>query len=192
MNLRTLRSLFVLLAAAWCAACSTHDGSYYYLPSPAVATIGPPATPDTRVLATVTGLRRPSDGMPAQIETRLRVENLGEHPLTLRPGDQVLISSQLIEFRPAGGDTDIEMTVQPGSVGEIASAFPFPEGSSYTSYDLTGITLRVTVNRQRGATPLTFAFERAYYPVYGPYPYGPYWGPWGYDPWHRRYYYGYW
>ena len=71
------------LAGLFLSSCSTFYDARF-APAPLEVRLEDSATGlNGRVLATVAGVRRPSEGAPAQVEVGLRLENLGNVPLQL-------------------------------------------------------------------------------------------------------------
>ena len=193
--LRAARRMGALaLASATLAACSTYYDEYRFGPSPSAATVLAPRTdePAARVLATVAGIRRPAEGRPAEVEVRLRVENLGAHDVRLVGDDLVLVTGALTELPVERIEEGPDAFVAPHSAATIAAYFPLPPDADPDDYDLRGIDVRWTLELDGRRVTGSAGFERRVVVWYHDpwYPWGR-WGPWGpWDRWHGRRFHG--
>lgn len=133
-----------------------------------------------RVLATVAGVRRPSDGAPAQVEVGLRLENLGPVPLQLDAGSLQVTTADLVTI-PAGAlSPEVPPEIASGEATDVLAVFPLPAGRSYAGLDFAGLNLRFAVRCGGDRKVVGASFERrsdAW--SYRPYGYGPYYSGWG-------------
>ena len=158
MKRATAASSVLLLVLSSCAS------TYYdhrFLPAPLEVQVGVDGDPQSqaRTLLTVIGIRRPDrrSGLPAQVEVRLRIDNLGRNPALL---DEDSLSVVAADLRTLGVPT---VTPRPEPIPHNGSAtydlvFRLPPGATPKSYDLTGLNIGYTVDfgEQRVTTGVTF------------------------------------
>jgi hypothetical protein len=97
----TARALALALAGAASTGCSTYYEARFD-PSPLEMRVEDPQAPGVlaRGLASVRGVRRPSDGQPAQFDVLLRVENIGPQPFSLDLESFELVTADLATAGP--------------------------------------------------------------------------------------------
>ncbi|NUQ50336.1 MAG: hypothetical protein HUU27_10530 [Phycisphaerae bacterium] len=169
-----------LLASLALSSCSTFYDARF-APAPLEVRLEDSATGlNGRVLATVAGVRRPSEGAPAQVEVGLRFENLGSVPLQLDAGSLQVTTADLVTL-PAGALLpEVPPPVAAGESGEVFVAFPLPAQRSYYGLDFAGLNLRFSVRCGNDLKVVGVSFERRPDPwSYRPYAYGPYYSGWG-------------
>jgi hypothetical protein len=152
------RALALLLFGL--SSCSTYY-DHTFLPAPLEVQVGVEGDPasQARTLLRVVGIRKPSKqtGRPAQVEVRLRIENLGENPALLDVDSVSLVTADL---RTIGVP---EMSPAPAPVPRGAFAvydivFRMPPGARPKDYDLAGLNIGYTIEfgEQRVTTGVTF------------------------------------
>lgn len=172
MKISIARFGAVLVALTLCAACST--SRYYdvrYLPAPVEVEVGSEGVSGSQVraLATVLGVARPTEGgkVPAQVEVRLRLENLGTVDAKLAIAGIALVSANLIAFQPGVVTPTTDVIVAPGATQTVDIAFRVPPEKSTDELDWHGLNLRFALEF-KGTTVTTGAtFSRVEYaPAY--------------------------
>jgi hypothetical protein len=154
----------VPLALLLAVGCSSHYPHVFY-PAPLEVEQGIEGNPQAqaRALVSILGIRRPDKklGRTAQVEVRLRLENLGATPLELVADSLTLVAADLRAFDGALLRPEPDPIPQDG-VRVYDLLFPFPSGEGPDDYDLKGINLGWSVDfgGQRVKTGVTF--ERAY------------------------------
>jgi hypothetical protein len=169
-----------LLAGLLLASCSTFYDARF-APAPLEVRLEDSRTGlNGRVLATVAGVRRPSEGAPAQVEVGLRFENLGSVPLQLDAGSLQLTTADLVTL-PAGALVpEVPPALAAGESNDVLVAFPLPSYRSYYGLDFAGLNLRFSVRCGDELKVVGASFERRPDPwSYRPYGYGPYYSGWG-------------
>ncbi|MCY3000972.1 MAG: hypothetical protein NTV21_04135 [Planctomycetota bacterium] len=166
-----------LLVGLFLSSCSTFYDARF-APAPLEVRLEDSATGlNGRVLATVVGVRRPSEGAPAQVEVGLRLENLGNVPLQLDAGSLQVTTADLVTL-PAGAlSPEVPPQLAAGESGEVLVAFPLPAGRSYGGLDFNGLNLRFAVRCGGSSKIVGASFERR--PDPWSYRYGPYYPGWG-------------
>lgn len=180
MKLHLAGLLAPLLSGLFLSSCSTFYDARF-APAPLEVRLEDSSTGlNGRVLATVAGVRRPSEGAPAQVEVGLRIENLGSVPLQLDAGSLQVTTADLVTL-PAGALTpEVPPQLAAGESGEVQVAFPLPAGRSYYGLDFAGLNLRFAVRCGNTTKIVGASFERRPDPwSYRPYGYGPYYSGWG-------------
>jgi hypothetical protein len=186
-----MKTLLLALLAACLASCSTFYDARF-APSPLEVKLADSEVSglEGRVLITVSGVRRPDSetGRPAQVEVRMRLENVGSVPFSLDAGSLQLSTADLFTL-PAGELVpQVPEAVEPGGASEVAVAFPIPPSKSFYSLDWRGLNLRLILRYAERRKLVSASFERLSYYPYG-YGYGPYYsmgwgyGGWGYGAW---------
>jgi len=172
--------LSTLAAAALASSCGSTWYAHRFVPAPLEAQVGVDgdSSAQARTLVTIRGIRRASAsaGRPAQVEVRLRLENLGSTPAVLDLSDLSLVTSDLESFGPAVVEPP---TADPVAAGEYAIwdvSFPLPAGRSLGELDLQGVNLKWSVRFGDVRVTTGATFQRRW-PGDG---YGPYWLPYGY------------
>lgn len=161
-------ALFVLLAAS--CSSSRYFGARYG-PSPVETELSASAVQgaQARALATVLGIAKPADGAPAQVEIRVRLENLGAVAVDLDPASFSLLSADLETFgaprlTPAGG-----ASIAPGAAHSVDLAFPLPPGKTQDDYNWSGLNLKLAVSFAGTRVTASIPFSRVeYVPAYEP------------------------
>lgn len=150
-----------LLPLVLLAACSSYYG-YEYAPAPLEAEVRPrsDAEPAGRVLLTVRGVRKADDGRPAEVELRIRVENLGAAPFSLDTDDLVLLTADLRPLDAPRIEPGPNPRVGPGEVVTLDLYFPFAPGDDPEELDMSGLNVRWTVRFDDHVTTSTSTFER--------------------------------
>ncbi|HVS17835.1 MAG TPA: hypothetical protein VMT18_04480 [Planctomycetota bacterium] len=181
------RSPWIPLAAwVFCAGCAStwHDARFF--PSPlevGVTAHGEPRA-EARALLSVRGVRRAREEQPAEVEVHLRLENLGEVPLTLDPEGFDLVTSDLVSFRAPVVEPSAGTEVAPGAQERWVLRFATPEERGVDDLDWSGINVRFRVRFGERSILTGVTFDRSagpwrdgyYDPWWGPYPYrGPRW-----------------
>jgi len=144
------------------SSCSSYYG-HTFLPAPLEVQIGVDGDPESqaRTLLRVVGIRKPNKqtGQPAQVELRLRVENLGGNPALL---DVASVSLVTADLRTIGAP---EFTPEPEPVLSNAFAvydivFRLPEGARPKDYDLAGLNIGYTIDFDETRVTTGVTFER--------------------------------
>jgi hypothetical protein len=174
----TAKALAFALIGAVSASCSTYYEARFD-PSPLEMRVEDPQAPGVlaRGLASVRGVRRPSDGQPAQFDVLLRVENIGPQPFSLDLESFELVTADLASAGPGRvevGATNTEPSNEPlaaGDVRQLEIAFPLPAGRSYGDLDLSGLSLRWALRSDGQRVIASGSFRRRVYSS-APYYYG--------------------
>jgi len=149
-----------LLALASCSSYYDHT----FLPAPLEVQVGVDGDPESqaRTLLRVVGIRKPDKqaGLPAQVEVRLRIDNLGGHPALLDGGSVSLVAADL---RTIGSPA---ITPEPEPIPRNGSAvydivFRMPVGARPKHYDLAGLNLGYTVDFGEHRVTTGVTFERS-------------------------------
>lgn len=184
------RALIALLGALLLLpACTSTRLSHRYRPSPAdLPAVGTSGVAAARVLVSVVAVERFEQRQDEDwgVTLRLRLENGGERPLSLRTDDLLLVDAALNPFGRPWPET-APAPVAPRNVGTVQLWFPLPAGADLRDVDLEGLNLRFTLDDGQSRRTLAAGFDRYRRPgVRGPgwthlhWGYGPAWGPrWG-------------
>jgi hypothetical protein len=166
-----LLALSCVLAALAASACqSSRDYRLDYTPAPLEVEVGSSAVTGSQVraLATITRVRKQDGDRPAEVQVRMRLENLGSVAGTLVADGFALVSADLVPFgppsiRPPG---DVQLAV--GVPTTVDVAFPFPADKEYKHIDWSGLNLRFVVAFEGTRVTTGATFSRViYYPVEG-------------------------
>jgi len=155
-----------------CAACTT--SRYYgvrFMPAPVEVEVGTTGVPGSQVraLVSVLGVARPANNgqTPAQVEMRLRFENLGSVEARLVPASMSLVSANLIAFQPAVVALPGEVTIAPAATQTIDIVFAAPLDKSLDELDWNGLNLRFTLQFKGIGVTTGATFARVDYgPMY--------------------------
>jgi hypothetical protein len=190
------RLLRLLAPALLLCACQTYDSRFAFEPAPHGTTVTRKDNDEAaaRVLASVVGVRRADSDTqrPREIETRVRVENVGQEPITFDPQSLVLVTADLVELQPTLVEPPSIPEIPPGGDATVTAYFPVPGGGgSYDARTLAGLDMRWHL--RIGARPVSgnsqFRMRAdAYYASYYYYPYPSYYGYPYHHPWHYPYY----
>jgi hypothetical protein len=158
-----------------CAACATsHYYDVRYMPAPVEVEVGTEGVPGSQVraLVSVLGVARPANGgqTPAQVEMRMRLENLGSVEARLVPASLSLVSANLIAFQPAVVMTPGDVTIAPAATQTIDIVFAAPLDKRLEELDWNGLNLRFTLEFKGTGVTTGATFGRV---VYGPAYYDP-------------------
>jgi hypothetical protein len=120
-----------------------------------------------RVLISVRGVRRASDGEPPSAELRVRLENLGTRDFLLEQPSLELLCGDLLPFGPARVLSNAAPQVTPGTSGIYELRFPMPGGRSPDEVNFSGLNLRFTLDFAGERVTTGMQFERIW-AYYGP------------------------
>ncbi len=164
-----------LVLASLCGAtgCQTAYYPVRYAPVPLESRVETAADAQVsgRVLITVLGVRRADEeqGLPAGVEMRIRVENLGTKPFAVDPTDFKLLSADLRTFAAPRVTPPDPVEVGADDSGTLDVYFPFPFESSVDEFAMDSLNLRWTIVVNGGERITAAAtFDRIYGPDYGP------------------------
>jgi len=170
-----------LLPLALLVPLSACESTWYaarFAPAPLEVELRADGEPSAqaRALLTVAGIRRADEGLPAQVVVRLRLDNLGESPLSLVPEGFDCVSGDLVSMGAPSLDQDPGQPLARGESRTWTISFPMPEGRTPEDLDWRGLNLKWTVafGERRVTTGVTF--ERVWGDAYDPYWGAPYYG----------------
>lgn len=177
------RSLLFALSLGLVAGCTSTWHDARFVPSPlevGVTAEGEPRA-EARALLSVRGVRRAvsAEQRPAEVELQLRLENIGDVPLTLDPAAFDLVTADLISFRAPSVEPSADSEIAPGAQQLWTLRFATPEGYAADDLDWSGLNLRFRVRFGERSVITGVTFDRLVLPT----PYyanDPYWGPYPY------------
>lgn len=179
------RSLLLLLSLSLAAGCRSTWHSVRFVPSPLEVGMTAEGEPraEARALLSVRGVRRAvkSQARPAEVELQMRLENVGEVPMSLDPTGFDLVTSDLVSFRAPVLEPPADREVPPGAQQAWTLRFATPEGYAVDDLDWSGLNLRFRVRFGERVVLTGVTFDRLVVPPPGAY-YDPFWGPHPYYP----------
>lgn len=161
MRTPTALTLVAALLVGSVGCKSIYNDRYKFTPFPAEARASDNDAA-VRTLASVIGVRNPDEkaGVPLSVETRLQVENRGEHPVMLDPRSLRLTSGDLKRFDEPRTTPQDPITIDPGDSATMTALFPFPGDEGMAGVDLSGLNLAWVFVRGAERYPQSATFQR--------------------------------
>src|SRR5262245_55626578 len=128
--MRSFGSMLLAVALFCAAGCQSPYYSAQFLPSTNEIPVGVPEREDAKVrtLVSIRGVLRADTktGAPAQVELRMRIENLGNVPCTLEQHSMQLLTGDLEPFEAAQISSPDPPVIAPGATSNFVIYFPMP------------------------------------------------------------------